>query len=471
MIGFGGVAGCTLPLLLRHLEISPSRILVIDFLDKTEVLHPWIEQGLTFIQKQITRENLNAVLQTYVSTGDLLVDLSTYINSMEVLNWCHDQGVMYINTSLEIWDLDELSNKSFTELTLYARHMELRKNEKLWFDTKGSTAVLDHGANPGLVSHFAKIGLEDIAEKILRTKPQDPRRKLLEKFLNEDNFPGLAEITGTKVIHISERDTQVIHSPKKPNEFVNTWSVEGLAEEAIAPAELGWGTHEKNLPKNAASHIHGPQNQICLTQMGLDTWVRSWVPSGEIIGMVIRHGEAFSLSDYLTVWDNYKARYRPSVYYAYCPADYAINSVHEYKMRRFNLQPTQRLVKEEIIEGYDELGILLMGHDFNSWWVGSILDIHQARKLLPGENATLVQVAISVVSAILWMIKNPNRGVNLPESLPHKEIMKTAKPYLGKFVSRSVNWTPLTYKNPKYTDFAEPERNNENLWEFRNFLA
>jgi homospermidine synthase len=34
-----------------------------------------------------------------------------------------------------------------------------------------------------------------------------------------------------------------------------------------------------------------------LAQMGMNTWVRSWVPDCEIVGMAIRHGEAFGLSE------------------------------------------------------------------------------------------------------------------------------------------------------------------------------
>ena len=41
--------------------------------------------------------------------------------------------------------------------------------------------------------------------------------------------------------------------------------------------------------------------------------------------------------------------------------------------------------------GYDELGVLLMGHDFHSWWCGTILDIDEARRLVPGQNATTLQ--------------------------------------------------------------------------------
>jgi len=95
------------------------------------------------------------------------------------------------------------------------------------------------------------------------------------------------------------------------DEFVNTWSVEGFREEGTTTAELGWGTHEKELPPLAYEHTDGPRNQICLARMGMNTWVKSWVPDYCIQGMVVRHGEAFTISDRLTVWKDGKAIYRP----------------------------------------------------------------------------------------------------------------------------------------------------------------
>jgi homospermidine synthase len=256
--------------------------------------------------------------------------------------------------------------------------MELRRMLARWGDNGGTTAIVDHGANPGLVSHFTKHALVEIAEKILKDKPTDSRRAGLEAALGAKAFAKLAQLAGVKTIHISERDTQITDRPKQVNEFVNTWSIEGFFEEGVAPAELGWGTHERYVPEGAFFHKEGPQNQICLNTIGMKTWVRSWVPCGEITGMVIRHGESFSISDRLTVWENGKAVYRPTVHYAYCPSDAAINSLHELEMRQYRLQENQRIMNDEITEGADELGVLLMGHDFTSWWCGSLLDIQCA---------------------------------------------------------------------------------------------
>jgi homospermidine synthase len=116
------------------------------------------------------------------------------------------------------------------------------------------------------------------------------------------------------------------------------------------------------------------------------------------------------------------------VHYAYHPSDAAINRVLELRMRNWEMQPRQRILNDEIISGRDELGVLLMGHDFKSWWCGSLLDIHTTRKLVAHQQATTLQVAVSVVAAALWMIQNPKEGFLLPDDIDHEFILKFAEP-------------------------------------------
>jgi homospermidine synthase len=131
-------------------------------------------------------------------------------------------------------------------LTLYHRQMQIidMQNHFKW-NKNGLTAIIDHGCNPGLVSHFVKRALIDMTEYILN-----------------------------KSQNISERDTQITNQPKKVNEFVNTWSVDGITEEAVASSEMGWGTHERNIPEGMLFHDEnkGPCNLVCLTQKGMNTW-------------------------------------------------------------------------------------------------------------------------------------------------------------------------------------------------------
>jgi homospermidine synthase len=470
VIGCGSVAQCALPLILKLINVPPPNVTIMDFVDNRPRVRDSLKKGARFVFDKVTKDNYQKLLAKYVGPGDLIIDLAWNIECRAIVDWCRKQEVLYVNTSVEEWDpyRDEQRNDP-TKYTLYARHLEIRKLIESWGDNSGTTAVVDHGANPGLVSHFTRRALLDIANKIINEKPKDKRVPRLKVYLKAKDFAQLARLTGVKVIHISERDTQITDKPKQVNEFVNTWSIEGFFEEGVAPAELGWGTHEKYVPEGAFFHETGPRNQICLRTLGMKTWVRSWVPAGEITGMVIRHGEAFSISDRLTVRENGKVIYRPTVHYAYCPSDAAINSLHELEMRQFHLQKKQRILADEIIAGEDQLGVLLMGHDFNAWWCGSLLDIHTARRLVPHQQATTLQVAISVVAAAMWMLKNPRRGFLLPDDLDHEEILKISLPYLKPFISRPVDWTPLKNLNTKFTKFDLPVPKREDVWQFTTF--
>lgn len=468
MLGCGSITQCALPLLLKHLDVDPKQITVMDFVDNRKRIAGELKQGVHYVQKRLTRENYKDLLKEYLKKGDLFIDLSWNVDTVSLIDWCHHNGVLFLNTAVELWESPNSPSADPRTQTLYPRQMALYELSKSW-ETPGPTAIIDHGANPGLVSHFTKQALVDLAKHFLKEKAHDKRAAKIEKALEDANFPELAHLLDVKTIHISERDTQITDKPKEVNEFVNTWSVAGLIEEGLAPAELGWGTHEKRLPKDGFEHESGPKNQICLSQKGANTWVQSWVPSGPITGMVIRHGEAFSISNHLTVWKDGMAIYRPTVHYAYCPCDGAINSLHELEMKHYVPQPKQRILNDEIISGVDELGCLLMGHDFGSWWIGSILDIEESRRLVPHQSATTVQVAISVVAATVYMIKHPNEGFCQPDDLDYKEILKVAKPYLGKFVSMPVDWSPLSFAR-EYSDFQKKIPDEKDKWQFTTFL-
>ena len=470
VIGLGAVSRCTLPLLFEHVPAEPSQYTVIDFAD-VEANARWVvEQGARFTRERIELDSYAEVLGRHVGRGDLIVDLAWNIGTLDLLEWCRANDVRYVNASLEVWDpYAGMETSPPPERTLYARHMELRDRIAAWGDNDGPSAVLDHGANPGLVSHFTKAALADIADACLAAGVGD--RERIDEARADGAWNRLARALGVKTIHISERDTQISSEPKREGEFVNTWSVEGFYEEGVAPAELGWGTHERELPRLAWTHERGPRNQICLAHPGCRTWVRSWVPCGDIVGMVIRHGEAFSISEHLTVEEDGEAVYRPTVHYAYCPADAAVASLHELHMRGDELQPAQRIMNDDIVAGRDELGVLLMGHPLTSWWYGSLLDIHDARRLAPHQNATTLQVAAALLGAVQWLLANPRRGVRLPDELPHEEILAHARPYLGPIASQRSDWTPLARWSDPFVGFARPRPPDEDVWQFSTFLV
>ena len=467
VLGAGSVSQCVLPLLIEHL-VDAKQITIADMRDNRGRVSEAIAAGATYIQDQLTRENMDQFLSKYLSAGDFLLDLAWNIDANAIIGWAHDHGVIYLNTSIEEWDPYAAgAARNPTERTLYWRHMKLRKLTDTW-GGKGPTAIVEHGANPGLVSHLTKKALFDIATRAIK---EGKAVAGVDEALNSENFPTLAQKLNVKVIHIAERDTQISDKPKQINEFVNTWSVEGFYEEGIAPAELGWGTHEKTLPVNGYEHPTGPKNQICIAQPGAKTWVRSWVPNMETTGMVIRHGEAFTISDHLTVWDGNKAVYRPTVHYAYCPTDAAVASMHELEMRQWDLTPNQRIMNEEIIDGDDRLGVLLMGHPYKSWWTGSLLNIHDSRKLVPKQSATTVQVASAVYAAVAWAMANPNAGYRVPDELPWREVLDYAEKYWGGYHSEAADWDPLMHRNDLFKGWNNRKYDESDPWQFSNFLV
>ena len=471
-VGYGAVAECTLPILFKLLRVPAKNVAVMDFENRAGKLKPWTARGVRFVRDRVTQENLGRLLGKYLSAGDLLIDLAWNIDACTILQWCHDHGVLYVNTSTELWDpYAGAPNKHPTERTLYWRHLNVRRLVAGWKE-RGATAVIEHGANPGLISHFTKQGLLDIGASVVGDRKVKGRAaEEIRQLMADRNFSQLARRLGVKVIHCSERDTQITDQPKRVDEFVNTWSIEGFREEGTTTAEMGWGTHEKELPPFAYRHRTGPRNQICLARMGINTWVRSWVPDYSILGMVVRHGEAFTISDKLTVWEKGRAVYRPTVHYAYCPADVAIASLNELRGYDYRLVKNQRILNDEITSGSDILGALLMGHAYQSWWIGSDLSIEESRRLVPHQNATTMQVAIAVVAASLWMIEHPAMGVCVPDDLPHDYVLRIAKPYLGRFISKPSDWTPLQQYRNAFTGFNRPELDWKDPWQFKNFLV
>jgi len=467
ILGAGSVSQSVLPLLIEHL-VDAKQITIFDQRDNRARVTDAINKGATYVQDVITRENLDSQLSKYVKAGDFLLDLAWNIDANTILQWCYDHGVLYLNTSVEEWDPYEGgSNKNPLDRTLYYRHMRMREMRSTW-TKKGPTAIVEHGANPGLVSHLVKKSLVDIATAALKNGKAAAG---VESALTNESYNNLAHLLGVKVIHISERDTQVTNRPKQWGEFVNTWSVEGFYEEGVAPAEMGWGTHERELPANAYVHKTGPQNQIALAQPGATTWVRSWVPHFEIQGMVVRHGEAFTISDHLTVWNGEKALYRPTVHYAYCPSNEAIVSMRELEMLNWKLHTNQRIMNDEITEGDDRLGVLLMGHPYRSWWTGSLLSIEESRRLIPGQSATTVQVASAVYAAVAWAMKNPAQGLLVPDDLPWREVLGYAEKYWGGIHSEAADWDPLMNRKDLFEGWNNKKVDKSDPWQFTNFLV
>lgn len=454
MIGFGSIGQGVLPLILRHIGgLSADRITIVTADDAGRAEAE--QYGIRFINHPLTRENYRHVLEPLVGRGDFLLNLSVDVSSIALVKLCQEKGALYLDTCLEPWpggyNDPNIPASRRTNYALREEALELRKTH-----ANGPTAVITHGANPGLVSHFVKQALLNIAADtgVEVTTPT-----------SREAWAALAMTLGVSVIHIAERDTQLSSEPKVPGEFVNTWSVDGFVSEGSQPAELGWGTHERHFPRDGRQHDFGRKNAIFLMQPGCATRVRTWTPiARHFHGFLITHGESISISDYLTVKEDEKTAYRPTVHYAYHPSDNAVLSVHEFCGSNYRMQERKRIMMEDITAGIDELGVLLAGHKKNAYWYGSQLSTDEARKLAPFNSATSLQVTVAALSGMIWAMEHPSEGLVEPDEIDFRRNLEICMPYLGPVVGQYTDWTPLFDRGrmfPEDMDESDP-------WQFKN---
>ncbi len=457
ILGFGSIGQGVLPLILRHIALDPRKITIVTADDAGADIAAIY--GIAFHLRPLTPQNYESILKEFIGDrGDFLLNLSVNVSSTALINFCQPRGVLYLDTCIEPWE----GGYTDPTLTPSQRSNYALRETALGLRERGheTTAVVAHGANPGLVSHFVKQALLNVAKE----NGLNPRLPTCRQ-----GWAAMAQALNIKAIHIAERDTQVAdHHPKAVGEFVNTWSIDGFVGEGCQPAELGWGTHEKALPPQGSRHEFGSDAAIYLNRPGAGTRVRSWTPlEGPYHGFLITHNEAISIADYLSLRDGTRVIYRPTVHYAYHPCDDAVLSLHEFAGKQWQLQPRKRLLMNEISRGMDELGVLLMGNDKGVYWYGSRLSVDAARALAPHNNATSLQVTAAVLAGMTWAINYPREGVVEADQLDFAQMLSLMAPYLGEVVGVWGDWSPLQRRNqpfPETLDAQDP-------WQFRNILV
>ncbi len=460
MIGFGSIGRGTLPLILRHFDCDRSKITIIDPDDRERRLAE--QEGIRFEKVGVTRENYRELLLPLLTAGPgqgFMVNLSVDVSSGAMIELCREANALCIDTVIEPWP-GYYTDRSLT----VAQRSNYVLREKLLDQRRahptGPTAVSCCGANPGMVSWFVKQALLDVAAATGLGQVEPKSR---------DDWGRLMQQAGIKGIHIAERDTQRAGKPKTRDVFMNTWSVDGFLSEGFQPAELGWGTHEKALPPDGRRHETGCDAAIYLLRPGANTRVRSWCPTpGPQYGFLVTHNESISIADYFTVRENGKVVYRPTCHYAYHPADDAVLSLHELFGSGGRRQSDGHILEEnEIVDGIDELGVLLYGHAKNAYWYGSRLSIEETRHLAPWQNATGLQVTSAVIAGMAWALENPEAGIVGADEMDFRRCLEIQRPYLGPVTGVYTDWTPLENRGvlfPEDLDESDP-------WQFANVIV
>jgi homospermidine synthase len=443
IVGYGSLGQGITPLLFRHFpELDPTQVTAIAADDLGRAVAE--EYGINFNVTPLTPSNYRLILPMLVGAGDMLLNLSVDVSSIALIRWCQQNDVNYLDTCIEPW----AGGYADVESIYHSTNHYLREQAIAMKAPGKATAVIAHGANPGLVSYFVKAGLKDLAERRGLTVSND--------------YAAMAEELDVRVIQIAERDTQSATGPYRTNDFVNTWSVDGLISEAVQFAEMSMGTHE-HLGKNQFEMSGAAGKSIMLMEESYSSFVKSWVPSvGPQFAYHITHHEAFSIADMLTVRkSNGRTHYRPTVYYAYHPSQQTcsmLEMMHKTAMTAHSISMTnivKRVAGAEIAAGADELGVLFVCKD-TTFWYGSTLTIEQARALVPHNNATTLQVTATIIGAMKWIEQNPMAGVVEAEDIDYNTVMDVALPYLGHVGGVESDWRPSPGKNTlEYQEFVQ----------------
>lgn len=416
MVGCGSIGQGLLPLLFHTFSILPTQLSVISADDNG--WHVADSLGVGYFVSPLTQSNYHAILARHLHAGDMLINLSVDVSSVALIVWCKSNNILYLDTCIEPWKGGYLEKKSSRLETTNAwlRQLALSQHEP-----GAPTAVIAHGMNPGLISHFLKAALLSLAHSKDIAVAHNP------------SWGALASLLGVKAVHIVERDTQGDNQPLKQGEFVNTWSAKGFYSEAwLQQAEVFAGSHENLLPTGAKPSINNYTLSLTATS-GASLFCTSWLPTlGEQQGILMTHHEVISIGALLST-----QTYRPTVCYSYTPCPKAQESL--MNLQRGHPATHFRVLKNNALQGFDEIGVLLM-HETGALWHGSTLDCSEARGLAPYNNATSLQVVAGIIGALAWMLDNPRAGVVEAESMGSEQILAAARPYLGKCTTVETDW-------------------------------
>jgi homospermidine synthase len=429
IVGLGNIGEATLPLIKR---LWPkSDILVIDQLLDERRRCVLAAFGVDGVELCITRDNHARVLGPLLGPGAMLLNFAVDVCSADLIRLAQAHGAHYLDTCIDPWSYDDPASSLL--LSNYALREDVLA---LAAGSVGQpTAVVAHGANPGFVSVLVKQALHRMGRRFLPGREQAPR--------DQPGWARLAQDLGVRVIQIAERDSQASTRARAEGEFVNTWSVDGFITECLQPAELGWGTHEIALPAQGRVHEHGSRAAIAIDRPGHEIKVKSWSPNAlDFDAWLITHNEAISIADYLTLREGACVTYRPTAYYAYHPCDQAVESMALLGSQGAALVRERRVIKDEIASGIDELGVFVISDRYSALWLGSNLSIGKARKQVPYNSATSLQVASSVVAALEWITLNPRAGIVESEQLDHEFLFERTLAYWSPMVCEYVAWRP-----------------------------
>lgn len=402
-----------------------------------------IKPDLKHIKKHITADNVVELLEPLLNPNVFVIDLTVNVETIDIIVLCKKYGVMYINTSLEKYNKDE-SNMDPEKTTLYYQQICLNQAIQQLNSDSPVTIIHSMGMNPGAISALMYQGIEAYCKTY---------RLDLLPLLEKGDFNLVAkEVLDTG--HISEYDNQIVNLEAASDKMINSWSAAGLVAEALCTSFVSSNksmTDYEQSKYNSRIYYSPKHKSIDQTTKSICLY-----PDGtpfQYNGFMVTHYEVVSLSQYLSVDD-----YVPWLSYVYSPSPITKQCVEFMKNNNYT-EPQDNFVftQQNIInkDSFDSIGALCHFRDGRKFWCGTVLTNSRTIEILGHTtpiSATQLQVAISVLAGIEWILENPAKGVITAESIPYKYILQRCIPYWGHFYCKEITTLNSTNYQANYTN-------------------
>ena len=454
--GFGAVGKSFYEKVSKEIKFNENKYFVVT-MDKEE-FEAYINLGgivANFIEAEVTKSNFKEIFGKILSSGDLLIDFADTVGTKDICDWCAKNNIMYINTGEADWP-----ENWYSILNENLKKNELKEKYKNSIQENKYPIVLQHGNNPGLVSHFVKAGIEYIANT------QFKKDKELKKLIKENKFNEAAQRLNIKMIHINDIDLQKINDKYDDNKLFNTWCIDSFFFEALSEATMNIGTQEKIDFEDECKFIDYENGFIEFKKLAVEKECDTYYPEGKFKGYLVPHEETITIAKSLEVKKDNKVIYRPSVMFIYSPCEFARKYLKNAKVNEYpNPDPNKPLdcknqngetiirgyvypkyseivYKEKIESGTEYVGVLIRGENFKPVWVGNRIELsylYKNEKDSYWQTPTITPVAMSALAAVCWMIKNKEKGgIYFPDDITdYKYILKIAEKYISKTIYKT----------------------------------
>ena len=423
ILGFGGVAKP-----VCHIFATRYSMQEYVIIDRNRITDDQIKifgnKRVSRLEFDIKPENLFDTMMYILQDGDVVCDFFGCNETIDILHACHlKKGIVYVNASIE----ENIQKPYPSQNALYRAFFEFKKRYKPIF-----TGCIDAGANPGMITHFAILGIYSMAKEAIKNKVADSDE--IKYFLDKKDVAGLADIMKVDVIHISEWE-QI--EPNNPNEFkgfvTNTWCIDSFHDEWFINAEVSMGTHDiSDLSKKNYEKI--PLSEPPTIKCPFPLYMKTSCPTHIFTGKVVRHPETIEISKLFS-----NENHIPTVAFVYHPSRLPRQDLEQKNWKDL----PWKIIDESSggpLSGSETMGATLISSrkDIPPRWFGSIVSCEQEREIGANSNPTTLQVAAGIISHLLLSLEEPEKGLCMPHDFDSEKILKLAKPFLGTIVDTNL---------------------------------